>query len=265
MADVPPKNPTRITGAFRFTAAVGDTGESSASRKGATFAASMVFHSIIAVTIVIVPILASDMMPTPSDSVLKAFFVQPGEMAPPPPPPPPPAPGPRPTIKTQAPPTPADAAFVAPIETPAEIKPEQNLDFSFGVEGGVAGGVEGGVPGGVVGGIVGGMPNEGPPPPRQLVRVGGNVKTPKKIKTVSPVYPELAKASRLSATIILEAEVDARGVVTAVKILRGHPLFDQAVEEAVKQWRYQPLLLNGEPTAFVVTVTFPFTLTNAGG
>jgi len=179
MADVPPKNPTRITGAFRFTAAVGDTGESSASRKGATFAASMVFHSIIAVTIVIVPILASDMMPTPSDSVLKAFFVQPGEMAPPPPPPPPPAPGPRPTIKTQAPPTPADAAFVAPIETPAEIKPEQNLDFSFGVEGGVAGGVEGGVPGGVVGGIVGGMPNEGPPPPRQLVRVGGNVKTPK--------------------------------------------------------------------------------------
>jgi TonB family protein len=49
------------------------------------------------------------------------------------------------------------------------------------------------------------------------------------------------------------------------KVLRGHPLFDEAAQEAVKQWRYQPLLLNGEPTAFVVTVTFPFTLTNAGG
>ncbi len=264
MADAYPPNPTRITGAFRFTAAVGDKGDSSAGRTGATFAFSMVFHSIIAVTIVIVPILAADILPTPSDSVLKAFFVQPGEMAPPPPPPPPPAPGPKSLVKTPPPPTPADAAFVAPIETPAEIKPEETLDVGFGVEGGVAGGVEGGVPGGVVGGIVGGMPTEAPPP-KQLVRVGGQVKPPKKVKNVAPSYPDLAKASRLSAIIILDAEVDTRGAVSSVKILRGHPLFDQAAEEAVKQWRYQPLLLNGEPTAFVVTVTLQFNLQNAGG
>jgi protein TonB len=151
---------------------------------------------------------------------------------------------------------------VAPIDTPTEIKPDENPDFGLGVEGGVAGGVEGGVPGGVVGGIVGGMPTEAPPPPKNVVRIGGNVKLPKKVKNVSPVYPELAKASRLSAIVVVDAEVDTRGVVTAVKIIRGHPLFDATVEEAIKQWRYQPLLLNGEPTAFVVTVTLPFTLTN---
>ena len=55
--------------------------------------------------------------------------------------------------------------------------------------------------------------------------------------------------------LILEAEVDVRGYVKAVKVLRGHPLFDEAATDAVKQWRYQPLLLNGEPTGFVLTVT----------
>ena len=71
---------------------------------------------------------------------------------------------------------------------------------------------------------------------------------------------DLAKASRVSALLILEAEVDVRGYVKAVKVLRGHPLFDDAAQEALKQWRYQPLLLNGEPTGFILTVTMNFNL-----
>jgi TonB family protein len=64
----------------------------------------------------------------------------------------------------------------------------------------------------------------------------------------------------VTAILILEAEVDTRGQVRSVKVLRGHPLFDDAAIGAVKQWRYQPLLLNGEPTAFIVTVTMNFNL-----
>ena len=101
--------------------------------------------------------------------------------------------------------------FVAPIEVPNTIKPEEGLDL--GVEGGVPGGVEGGVPGGVVGGVVGGLPTEAPPPPAKVVRIGGQIAQPKIIRKVEPVYPDLAKASRVSALLILEAEVDVRGYV----------------------------------------------------
>ncbi len=231
--------------------------EKNARRKSATLFISIVLHSLLVVCIAIVPLLFYDALP--SQDALKAFFVVPLEIAPPPPPPPPPPAGARavaraaPRVEMQRP-----QGFVAPIEVPDQIRPEEGLDL--GVEGGVPGGVEGGVPGGVVGGIVSGLPQEAPPPPVRVVRVGGQIKEPKKIRNVAPVYPELAVQSRVTAIVILEAEVDTRGQVRAVKILRGHPLFDEAAMEAVRQWRYQPLLLNGEPTAFLVTVTMNFNL-----
>ena len=60
--------------------------------------------------------------------------------------------------------------------------------------------------------------------------------------------------------MVLEAEVDTRGVVKTVKVLSGHPLFDDPALEAVRQWRYQPLLLNGEPTGFILSVVINFNL-----
>ncbi len=124
-------------------------------------------------------------LPEPT-SVVKAFFVEPGGSPPPPPPPPPPAP--KAAVQPKVIPKPVDAEshqFTAPVEVPEEIKPEEGLDL--GVEGGVPGGVEGGVPGGVVGGVVGGLPDA--PPPVQAVRVGGQIKEPKKLKNVKPRLP----------------------------------------------------------------------------
>jgi protein TonB len=232
--------------------------ERHAGRKGATLFVSVVLHGMLVVAIAIVPLLFYDALP--SQDSLKAFFVAPIEMAPPPPPPPPPPAGARAVVRA-APrvETPQAQAFVAPIDVPDQIRPE-DAGLDLGVEGGVPGGVEGGVPGGVIGGIVTGLPQEAPPPPARVVRVGGQIKEPKKIRHVAPTYPELAVQSHVSALVILEAEVDTRGLVRAVKVLRGHPLFDDAAIEAVKQWRYQPLLLNGEPTAFIVTVTMNFNL-----
>ena len=80
------------------------------------------------------------------------------------------------------------------------------------------------------------------------------------VHRVEPAYPELARASRAGAVLILEATVGADGRVREVKVLRGQPLFDPTAVEAVRQWRYQPLLLNGIPVPFIVTVTLNFHL-----
>jgi periplasmic protein TonB len=229
--------------------------EKHAGRTGATLLISVLLHTALIVAIAILPLLFYDSLP--SQEALKAFFVAPLEVAPPPPPPPPPPEGSRavvraaPRILAQTP-----QGFVAPVAVPNEIRPEEGLDLGEGV----AGGVEGGVPGGVVGGVVGGLPMEAPPPPAKVVRIGGQIAQPKLIRQVKPIYPDLAVQSRVSALVILEAEVDTRGYVKTVKVLRGHPLFDESAIEAVKQWRYQPLLLNGEPTGFILTVTVNFNL-----
>jgi periplasmic protein TonB len=227
--------------------------EKHAGRTSTTLGISIALHTALALTIAILPLLYYDSLP--SQEALKAFFVAPLEVAPPPPPPPPPPAAARvvraaPRIEPQTP-----QGFVAPVEVPNSIKPEEGLDLGEG-----AGGVEGGVPGGVVGGVVGGLPTDAPPPPAKVVRIGGQIAQPKLIRQVKPVYPDLAVQSRVSALVILEAEVDTRGHVKTVKVLRGHPLFDESAMEAVKQWRYQPLLLNGEPTGFILTVTVNFNL-----
>jgi protein TonB len=149
-----------------------------------------------------------------------------------------------------------EAKFVAPVEVPDQVKPEQGLDL--GVEGGVPGGVEGGVPGGVVGGVVGGLPDA--PPPMQAVRVGGQIKEPKKLKNVNPVYPDIAKQARVQGVVILECTISPQGKVTDVKVLRGIPLLDAAAMEAVKLWVYTPTLLNGVPVPVIMTVTVNFRL-----
>jgi protein TonB len=151
---------------------------------------------------------------------------------------------------------------VAPIEIPEAIVPEEGLDL--GVEGGVPGGVEGGVPGGVLGGVVGGLAQLPPPePPR--VRVGGAIIAPKLLLRINPAYPPLAAQARVQGVVILEAIVGIDGRVKSAHVLRGQPLFDAAAIEAVRRWRYAPLLLNGVPTEFILTVTVQFNLVAGSG
>ncbi len=225
------------------------------TKQSYTLPVSIAIHAIVLLLVVVVPLLTSQDLPEPT-SVVKAFFVEPAAPPPPPPPPPPPAPkAPTPT-KVQPTPPPTENKFQAPIETPEQVKPEEGIDL--GVEGGVPGGVEGGVPGGVVGGVVGGLP-EAPPPP-QAVRVGGQIKEPKKLKNINPTYPDIAKQARVQGVVILECTISPQGKVTDVKVLRGIPLLDAAAIEAVKQWVYSPTLLNGVPVPVIMTVTVNFRL-----
>jgi periplasmic protein TonB len=226
----------------------------------ATVTTSLLLHGVIVVALVIIPLFLHEALPEPGAAV-RAFFVSPADVAPPPPPPPPPAAAPT-VARVVKPPTrvaPVDPGrFIAPIEVPDQIKPQQTLDL--GVEGGVPGGVEGGVPGGVVGGVIGGLP-AAPPPQAKVVRIGGNVVAPKPIKRVEVEYPPLAKAARMAGSVIIEAHVGTDGRVLTASVLKGAPLLNDAAVAAVKQWRYKPLLLNGEPTEFILTVTVNFNLT----
>jgi protein TonB len=188
-------------------------------------------------------------------------FVAAAPAPPPPPPPPPPAAKAVKAVQASQPAPTTGPTFTVPSEVPVGIHPESGIDLSD--EGGVVGGVEGGIPGGVLGGILGRMVEEAPPPPPpppKPRRVGGDIQAPALIHRVEPVYPGVAIASKVTGTVILEATVNESGVVTDVNVLRSIILLDQAAIKAVKQWRYQPLVLNGEPVPFILVVTVTFSL-----
>ncbi len=92
------------------------------------------------------------------------------------------------------------------------------------------------------------------------VRVGGNIKTPTKVKDVPPVYPPDALAARVTGVIILEVTIDTDGHVYDAKVLRSIPLLDNAALEAVRQWEFTPTELNGMRVPVIMTVTVNFTL-----
>lgn len=225
-------------------------------------AVSLIVHGAMFLAIVVLPMLyATDQLPTAP--TIMAFVAAP--VASPPPPPPPPsntwtAQGkPRPVAKT--------AGFAAaPLEAPPDIRPEPAGEFSddeFGVEGGIEGGIIGGVAGGLVGGLVGVPALQPPPPPPppappKPVRIGGQLKAPALIHRVEPKYPDIAVIAKVSGVVILEAVVGADGSVESVHVLRSVKFLDAAAIEAVQQWRYSPLVLNGIPTPFILTVTLSF-------
>jgi protein TonB len=80
------------------------------------------------------------------------------------------------------------------------------------------------------------------------------------IRRVEPKYPELARRARISGVVILKVTVDEEGDVSEVRVLRGLPLLQEAAVEAVRQWKYSPTYLNGEPVPVSAAVTVIFNL-----
>jgi protein TonB len=90
--------------------------------------------------------------------------------------------------------------------------------------------------------------------------VGGEISAPRLAYRVEPEYPPIAVSALIEGIVILEATVDDRGAVKDARVLRSHGILDAAAVRAVEQWRYEPLLLNGRATPFVLTVTVSFSL-----
>ena len=135
------------------------------------------------------------------------------------------------------------------------------------------GGVVGGVPGGVVG-IPSGAFNEAlnstrnppvlakapEPTPIKRIRVASRVAEANLIHDVAPTYPSEAGRARIEGAVVLMAVIGKDGSVQDVRVESGLPLLAQAAIDAVKQWRYRPYLLNGEPVEVDSRITINFTL-----
>jgi protein TonB len=134
---------------------------------------------------------------------------------------------------------------------------------AVGVVGGVPGGIAGGSAGGVLGGIIGGVGSGPPPPPKPTqarIRVGGNVQAAKMLRQIQPVYPQIAKTAHVQGTVILHAIIAKDGSVQELQYVSGPPLLMKSAMDAVRQWRYQPTLLNQEPVEVDTTISVIFTL-----
>jgi protein TonB len=108
-----------------------------------------------------------------------------------------------------------------------------------------------------------------PPPPAPAaadgqalgrIRVGGNVQSMKLVAQPRPTYPPEAKAARIQGVVQLLAIISRDGAVQNLTVISGHPLLVAAALESVKQWVYQPTLLNGEPTEVETEIDVNFTL-----
>ena len=131
----------------------------------------------------------------------------------------------------------------------------------MGVPGGVTGGVPGGQAGGVLGGVLNGVPPLAPPVaegPKVPVRVGGNVKPPRLLFGPEPDYPVLARQARLSGVVVIEAVIDEHGKVTGMRAISGQPMLIPAALSAVSKRRYEPTVLDGEPTPIDLRVEISF-------
>jgi len=188
---------------------------------------------------------------------------------------------PMPPMAPAAPPPPAAiarAVHVAPrVFTPGQITaptyipkavptassdaapPEEAFASSMGA-------VPGGVPGGQIGGITGGMPSIAAPVaavpaverPKGPVRIGGNVKPPRLLFGPAAIYPTLASQAHVHGMVVIDAVIDEHGNVVQEKVVSGHPLLLQAALKAVSERKYEPTILDGEPTPVDLRVEVNF-------
>ena len=129
--------------------------------------------------------------------------------------------------------------------------------------GGVPGGVPGGI-GGVLGGVLGGqtqvVAQAAPSAPHGPYHVGGKIQAPQQIKNVQPIYPVLAKETKVSGSVSIDCIIDEHGNVIQMQVVSGHPLLVGAALKAVGQWKYAPTTLDGTPIAVRMVVTVNFNL-----
>ena len=238
-----------------FEEMVVSTSTNKKTNKPWTVVISMAFQVGFLAILILIPLIYTEALPkTLMSSIL---------LAPPPPPPPPAA------VQVIRKPIQhlMDAGkLVTPKAIPKDIKiikEEAEPPDMGGMAGGVPGGVAGGSAGGVLGGVIGGAGNAPPPPPKanpKRVTVGGNVQAARLVNRVQPLYPPLARQTRISGTVKLHAIIGKNGAVEQLQVVSGHPLLVQSALDAVRQWRYQPTLLNGDPVEVDTEIDVIFSL-----
>lgn len=157
--------------------------------------------------------------------------------------------------------------LIAPTQIPTAVvisKEEEAPDVGAGCSNCVANGIPGG-DSGVPNGIIGSTGVIPPPPPTakrapQVIRVGGNVQAARIIHQVQPSYPAIAKTAHITGTVVLHAVIGKDGSVEELQYVSGPAALMRNAMDAVRQWRYQPTLLDGNPVEVDTTISVVFTL-----
>jgi protein TonB len=228
----------------------GHTGEMAHTHKPWSVGVSVLLEAGILGVLLLIPLIYTQTLPT---SVMNTFLV-----APPPPAPPPP---PQQAVVKQAPQkTFAVNHMEAPTVIPKQIevtKDEAPPSVTPSDTAGVAGGT-----GDVLGGIgTGAAP---PPPPAAAaparIKVGGDVQAASLLKQVTPAYPNIAKTAHVSGTVTLHAIISKDGSIEKLEYVSGPALLMASAMTAVREWKYKPTMLNGQPVEVDTTVQVVFSL-----
>jgi protein TonB len=190
----------------------------------------------------------------------------------PPPPPPPPAAEVQPVVRQIQTDMLNNGALRTPTKIPQKIQMiKEEAPPPMPASGGVVGGVPGGIPGGQNGGVIGSVisatsslaavPKFVPSTP-QRIRISAGVTKGLLIQRIELPYPTLARAARVQGDVGLSAVIDTNGHITNLQLVSSHPMLVPAAIAAVKQWRYKPYLLNGQPVEVETTITVIFTLSS---
>jgi protein TonB len=247
-----------------FADSVLDFGQQKKRQSFATVT-SFILNCLAIGVMLIIPLAFPEGLPK---AQLLTFLVAP----PPPPPPPPPAAEVQRVVRQIQ----TDMLNTGQLRTPSRIPRrvqmirEEDAPPPMPSVGGVVGGVPGGIPGGQLGGVIGGIVNATSnaaipkfvPVTPQRVRISQGVTRGLLIQKVEPQYPPLARAARVQGDVVLSAVIDTNGQITNLQLVSGHPMLVPAAIAAVKQWRYKPYLLNGQPVEVETTITVIFSLSS---
>ena len=219
-------------------------------------AGALALQLLLLLAVVVAPLYRT--IPLPKRETLTMLYLQP----------PPAAGGNATKLRAPTPPstyTPTSIAIPTPVHKTQEAPPPP-VGTTGGVVGGVPGGAVGGVPGGVFSEVLGSarivpiVAKTPEPMTIKRIRVASRVAEANLIHDVTPQYPPEAGRARIEGTVVLLAVIGTDGSVKDVRIESGLPILAQAAMDAVKQWRYKPYMIDGEPVEVDSRITINFTL-----
>jgi protein TonB len=228
------------------------------TKRGATTILAFILEVLFLIVLVLLPLIFTEALPTKQLMTMLT--------APPPPPPPPPPPAAAPVVVKKIQSELDNGQLRTPTAIPKKIQmiKEDEPPPSAGPAG-VVGGVPGGVPGGTMGGVLGSVmsgintavPKAATP---QRVRVSQGVSQGLLVHKVQPEYPPIARQARIQGVVVLQALIGKDGSIQNLHVVSGHPMLTNAALAAVKEWKYKPYFLNGEPVEVETTINVNFTL-----
>jgi len=226
------------------------------TKRGMTTIISFILEVLFLGVLVLLPLIFTEALPTKQLLTMLT--------APPPPPPPPPPPAAAPVVVKKMVSELDNGQLRTPTAIPKKIqmiKEEEAPPSTSGVVGGVPGGVPGGAMGGVLSSVMSSVPTAVPKVATpQRVRVSQGVSQGLLVHKVQPQYPPLARQARIQGVVVLQALIGKDGNIQNLHVVSGHPMLTNAALEAVKEWKYKPYYLNGEPVEVETTINVNFTL-----